>query len=420
MPIYEYVAFADGGATTKGVVDADTEKDARQKLRRQKLLVTKLTETRGGKRVRGKKGARRPGLLARAAEARAASQGPGARETEIVLGITRQLATLLGSGIALAEALSAVVDQAEQKRVETMLRQIREGIQQGNSLADALAQHPAWFTELYVNMVSAGQAAGNLDIVLSRLADYMQAQRALRRKVVGALTYPAMMIVIGMIVVTILMAKVVPEITAMLIEQGKALPPATQVLISISNVVQDWWWAIIGMIGVVSFAFERVYRTSDKGQLAIDRSLLKIPVLGELLRKAAVGRFTRTLSTLLQSGVPVIQSLDITRKVVGNRVIGDATEHISQRVVEGTDISGPLKASGAFPSVVGYMVAVGEQSGELEQMLDRIAIAYDEEIDVVTERLTALLEPVMIVLLAGVVGYIVYAIVQPILEIGQI
>ncbi|HIL37678.1 MAG TPA: type II secretion system protein GspF [Planctomycetes bacterium] len=419
MPIYEYVAFAAGGVTSKGIVDADSERDARQKLRKKELLVTKLTETRGGKR-RKKGSGNQPGLFVRILEARAAAQGPSTRETELVLGMTRQLATLLGSGIPLTESLSALVEQAEHKRMETMLRQIRESIQQGTSMADALAQHPGWFTEMYINMVSAGQAAGNLDIVLSRLADYMQAQRAMRRKIVGALTYPAMMIVIGMIVVTILMAKVVPEITAMLIEQGKALPPATRVLISVSNVVQNWWWAIIGGFGLISFAVERTYRTSDAGQLWIDRSLLRVPVLGELLRKAAVGRFTRTLSTLLQSGVPVIQSLGITEKVVGNRVISDATATISQRVVEGADISGPLKQSGAFPSVVGYMVAVGEQSGDLEQMLDRIAVAYDEEIDVVTERLTALLEPIMIVLLAGVVGYIVYAIVQPILEIGQI
>ncbi|MAE46821.1 MAG: type II secretion system protein GspF [Planctomycetes bacterium] len=419
MPIYEYVAFAAGGVTSKGIVDADSERDARQKLRKKELLVTKLTETRGGKRRKRGSGDQ-PGLLIRILEARSAAQGPSTRETELVLGMTRQLATLLGSGIPLTESLSALVDQAEHKRMETMLRQIRESIQQGTSMADALGQHPGWFTEMYINMVSAGQAAGNLDIVLSRLADYMQAQRAMRRKIVGALTYPAMMIVIGMIVVTILMAKVVPEITAMLVEQGKALPPATRVLISVSNVVQNWWWAIIGGFGLISFAVERTYRTSDAGQLWIDRSLLRVPVLGELLRKAAVGRFTRTLSTLLQSGVPVIQSLGITEKVVGNRVISDATATISQRVVEGADISGPLKQSGAFPSVVGYMVAVGEQSGDLEQMLDRIAVAYDEEINVVTERLTALLEPIMIVLLAGVVGYIVYAIVQPILEIGQI
>ena len=421
MPIYEYKAYAPGGSTKAGIIDADTERDARQKLRKDKLHVHQLVEVRGGKRrKKAKKGEPKENLLQRALDARASKQGPGAKESEIIGGVTRQMATLLGSGIPLADTLSAIVDQAEKRQVETMFRQVREDIQSGTNLADSLGRHPRWFSELYVNMVSAGQASGNLDTVLSRLADYMAMQRTLRRKVVGALTYPMMMLGIGFIVVTILMAKVVPEITQMLTDQGKALPPATKVLVAISEVFQQYWWVLIFGIGIISAVLERFYRTSDQGRLAIDKFLLKVPVLGDLLRKAAVGRFTRTLSTLLQSGVPVIQSLDITKNVVGNRVIADATDHIKTRVVEGTDISSPLKASGAFPSVVGYMVSVGEQSGELEEMLDRIAIAYDEEIDMVTERFTALLEPIMIVFLAGIVGFIVYAIVQPILEIGRV
>jgi len=301
-----------------------------------------------------------------------------------------------------------------------MFREIRERIQQGTDLADALQAHPDYFSELYVNMVRAGQATGNLDVVLSRIADYLAAQGALRRKIVSALLYPIMMITIGIVVVAILMAKVVPEITSMLIDQGKKLPPSTQVLINASELFKSYWLLAAVVILIVSLAFERIYRANKRGRLVIDRTLLKVPVLGELLRKAAIGRFTRTLSTLLQSGVPVIQGLEITQNVVGNRVVADATGLIKDRVMEGTDITTPLKQSGAFPAVVGYMVAVGEQSGELEQMLDRIAHAYDEEIDVVTERFTALLEPIMIVLLAGVVGYIVFAIVQPILEIGQL
>lgn len=422
MPIYEYKAFAPGGGTQSGMVTADTERDARAKLRKDQLLVSKLVETRGGKKVKKSKGGS-SGLssaLSGLAAKRAERNGPGPRESEIVGGVTRQLATLLGSGIALAEALTAIVDQAESKRVETMFREVRERIQQGHSLADALEQHPGWFSELYVNMVRAGQAAGNLDIVLSRIADYMQTQRALRRKITGALLYPLMMISLGMLVVTVLMTKVVPEITGMLLDQGKALPASTQLLVNVSEFFQAWWWAMLLGIAAISFTLERIYNTSPGGRLVIDTNLLRVPVLGELLRKAAVGRFTRTLSTLLQSGVPVIQGLEITENVVGNRVISDATAHIRHRVLEGTDIATPLKASGAFPTVVGYMVAVGEQSGELEQMLDRIAGAYDEEIDVVTERLTALLEPIMIVLLAVVVGYIVYAIIQPILQIGQL
>ena len=419
MPIYEYRAYGKGGSNKTGVIDADTERDARQKLRRDDLLVHSLEELRSGRRTRRRKTGRPDNVFRRIAQHRAAQTGPGARETDIVAAVTRQLATLLGSGIALAEALTAIVDQSDQRRVETMFREIRERIQQGASLADALSEHPGWFSELYVNMVSAGQAAGNLDIVLARVADYLHSQRALRRKVTGALMYPVMMIAIGLIVVSILMAKVVPEITSMLIDQGKQLPPSTQLLVNISAIFKDWWWAYLLGLAALSFVVERIYRNSSRGRLFFDTNLLRIPVLGELLRKAAVGRFTRTLSTLLQSGVPVIQALEITRNVVGNRVVADATGHIRDRVIEGTDITTPLKNSKAFPAVVGYMVAVGEQSGELEVMLDRIATAYDEEIDVVTERLTALLEPIMIICLAGVVGYIVFAIIQPILEIGN-
>jgi len=421
MPIYEYKAYTTGGATKSGVIDADTERDARAKLRKDSLIVSNISATRGGKKVKkGPKAAGEPSRLSKLLESRASSQGPGAREVDIVAGMTRQLATLLGSGIALNESLSALVDQAEQKRVETLCRELREDIQQGSNLADALAKHPGWFTPLYINMVRAGQAAGNLDTVLTRLADYMQSQRALRRKIVGALTYPLMMIGIGMIVVTILMAKVVPEITRMLIEQNKELPPSTRILVGASDFLKSWWWAVFLLIGVISFMFERTYSKGENGRLVIDRTLLRIPVVGDLMRRAAVSRFTRTLSTLLQSGVPVIQSLEITQSVVGNRVVADATGHIKERVVEGTDIATPLRNSGAFPSTVGYMVVVGEQSGELEQMLDRIATAYDEEIEVAAERFTSLLEPIMIVLLAGVVGYIVFAIVQPILDIGQV
>jgi type II secretory pathway component PulF len=269
-------------------------------------------------------------------------------------------------------------------------------------------------------MVRAGQPAGNQDVVLSRLADYLQSQPPLQRKVTGAHMYPVKMNTIGFAVVSILMAKVVPEITAMLIDQGKILPPSTRVLVTVSSLFQNYWWMAALVVAGVSAIIERIYKKGREGRLFIDKTMLKVPVLGELLRKSSVARFTRTLATLLQSGVPVIQGLEITQKVVGNRVVSDACQHIRERVIEGTDIATPLKASGAFPAVVGYMVAVGEQSGELEQMLDRIAGAYDEEIDVATERLTALLEPIMIVCLAVVVGYIVYAIVQPILSLGQV
>jgi general secretion pathway protein F len=418
MPIFQYKAFAPGGTVQTGVIDADTSRDARQRLRRDNLLVSDITEVRGGRAAVAKKGL--PiGFLERLRRKRQATATPSMRNLEIVAGVTRQMGTLLGSGIPLAETLKAMIEQAEKRDVETMFREIRERINQGASLADALAEHPAYFTELYVNMVRAGEATGNVDVVLRRLADYLQAQRALRRKVVSALTYPVMMIGIGMIVVTILMTVVVPKITGMLTDTGQTLPTPTKILIAISDLFKNWWWAGALIVAAISFVIDRVYRRSDAGRLFVDRNLLRAPILGDLLRKQAVSRFTRTLSTLLQSGVPAVNSLEITRTVVGNRVIADATEHIRVRILEGTDIATPLKATGAFPALVGYMVSVGEQSGELEQMLDRIASSYDEEIDIATERLTAVLEPIMIIFLAVVVGYIVVSIVLPILQIGQ-
>ncbi len=420
MPIFEYKAYAQGGSVQAGVIDADTPREARNRLRKDNLLVSEIRELRGGKAVKARKAGDKPSFLQKLRTERARSSGPSSRNLDILTASTRQMGTLLGSGIPLAETLKAMIEQAETRETETMFREIRERINQGASLADALTEHPYMFGELYINMVRAGEATGNVDVVLRRLADYLQGQRTLRRKVVSALTYPALMIGIGLIVVSILMAVVVPQITSMIQDMGQALPTSTQVLIMISDLFKNWWWLGALFIAAVSFTFERVYRTSPNGRLAIDRTMLKLPIVGDLLRKQAVARFTRTLSTLLQSGVPAVQSLEITKTVVRNRVIADATDHIRQRILEGTDISTPLKATGVFPAVVGYMVSVGEQSGELEQMLDRIASAYDEEIDIATERLTSVLEPLMIVFLAVVVGYIVISIVMPILQIGQV
>jgi len=424
VPIYQYKAYVGGGGTTAGVIDADTPREARAKLRRDNILVSEIHELRGGKRAVSESGdgkkLRGPGLFERLNRMRAASTGPSSANMEIVAAATRQLGTLLGAGIPLIEALRALIEQTEHRAAETMFREVRERVSQGSSLADALAEHPAWFNDLYVNMVRAGQATGNLDVVFKRLADYMQSQRALRRKVVSALTYPAMMVGIGIIVVSILMTLVVPKITAMLIDTGQTLPGPTRVLITVSDVFKNYWWAGALGIAAVSFLFERIYKRNGDGRLFIDRSLLRLPVIGDLLRKQAVARFTHTLSTLLQSGVPVVQSLEITRNVVGNRVLSDATETIRTRIVEGTDIGTPMRATGVFPPVVCYMVQVGEQSGELEQMLDRIGAAYDEEIEITTGRLTSVLEPILIIFLAVVVGYIVISIVLPILKVGQI
>ncbi len=422
MPIYQYTALAPGGDVKKGVIDADTARDARQRLRKENLLVTDIAEGRSSrkrkKEAKGKGG--KPGLLTRIREARAAHSGPSGRDLELVTAATRQLGTMLGSGIPLTESLRAMIEQAQDRRTETTFREIREAVNQGASLADALEQHPGFFTDLYVNMVRAGEATGNVDVVLSRLADYLQYQRTIRRKVVSAMTYPVMMICLGFLVVTALLTFVVPKITEMLEDTGQALPTPTRILIAISDGFRDYWLIGAILIAIASFFFERIYKKNEGGRLKIDRLMLKMPVLGDVLLKQAVSRFTRTLSTLLQSGVNAVQSLEITRNVVQNRVVSDATEHIRSRIVEGTDISTPLRATEVFPAVVTYMVAVGEQAGELEQMLDRIADSYDEEIEIATERMTSVLEPIMIIGLAIVVGFIVISIVLPILQVGQI
>ena len=418
MPIFEYKAYVSGGGTRTGVIDADTPREARQRLRRDNVLVSEIHEKRGGKRTKSSRTAK-SSIKERLQGLRSTHSKPTSKNLDVVAASTRQLGTMLGAGIPLTETLRALIEQAENRKTETLFREVRERVSQGASLADALADHPAYFSELYVNMVRAGQATGNLDVVFKRLADYLQGQRALRRKVVSALTYPLMMIVIGIVVVTILMTWVVPKITGMLLDTGQTLPTPTLILIAISNGFRDYWWLGCLLIALISFAFERIYHRSAGGRMFIDKTLLRIPLIGELLRKQATARFTRTLSTLLQSGVPVVQSLEITGDVVGNRVIAEATDTIRTRIMEGTDIATPLKASGVFPAVVGYMVAVGEQSGELENMLDRIGSAYEEEIELSTERVTSMLEPIMIVLLAVVVGYIVVSIVLPILQVGQ-
>jgi general secretion pathway protein F len=424
MPIFEYKAYVSGGAVKTGVIDADTPREARQRLRRDKILVSELRELRaGGKRRRGKTPAARPGGLARLGERlktlRESPGGPSGRDLEVVAAVTRQMGTMLGAGIPMAEMLTAIIDQAESRRLETIFRSVRERITQGVSFGDALGDYPALFSDLYVNMVKAGEATGQVDIVLRRLADFLQRQRALQRKVVSALTYPMLMIMIGILVVSILMTFVVPKITEMLADTGQTMPLPTRILIDISDGFKKYWIVLPLSIAFLSVLYNRVYRT-NRGQLVIDRFKLRIPIIGDLLRKSAIARFTRTLSTLLSSGVPAVRSLEITEKVVGNRILADATSHIRSRILEGTDIASPLKATAAFPPVVGYMVAVGEQSGQLEEMLDRIGDSYDEEIEVVTERITVVLEPIMIIILAVIVGYIVWSIVLPILQVGQV
>ena len=404
MPIYEYLAIDTRGRNKKSRIDADTAREARDKLRNQNLRVTNMHRIDAVAKGGGKAGRFR---LQRKANIR-----------DLAI-LTRQFSTLLASGVHLSEALNVLVEQIEDRRMEVVFRDLREKIVSGAGLADALSQHPAIFSDLYVNMVRAGEASGNLDDVLLSLANYLQKQASLRGKLAAALTYPAIMVIVGVGVVIFLMSFVVPRITEMLVKKGNVLPWATTTLMAISDAFKAYWLpGMLGFLGLIILL--RMMAATEKGRLAYDTFLLKIPVLGGLLQRSAISRFTVTLSTLLKSGLPVLDSLNIVGKVVNNSLMSKTISEIADRIVEGADISTPLKKSKMFPPMVGYMIAVGEQSGELEEVLDRISETYEEEIDLAVQKLTAMIEPIIIVFLAVVVGFIIMAVLLPLLKFNNL
>lgn len=406
MPIFEYKAIGPDNATKKGLIDADTPRDARLKLKKERLYVTDLRE-------RKKDGQRRIQIRGVTGVDTVNKQ-----RNEQISAVTRQMASLLQAGIPLAEALRMVIEQAPDKKIESAFRDIREKVTQGMPFGDAVLQHPAYFTELYSNMVKAGESSGALEQVLGRLAGFLQAQTRLRNKVGAALIYPSVMILVGVVVVAALMTWVVPEVTKLIQSRGGELPTMTRILISVSNFLRSYWAVVFTGVIVLAILFQ-MFINSERGRLAWDRFKLSLPVFGDLMRKQSMARFSVTLSTLLRSGVPALQAIEVTRNVLDNKVLQNALQDVHDKVLEGADISSPMKASGVFPPTVSYMIGVGEQAGNLEEMLERIAASYDEEVDLATSKLTSLIEPLIIVVLAGVVAGIVIAIVQPLMQLQQ-
>jgi general secretion pathway protein F len=414
MPMYAYKGLAPSGKATSGVRDAESPKVLRQTLRKDGVLVTSFELSRGGKLAK-EANARKGGL------SRDVDLGGllgGVRKVEIAA-FTRQMATLIKAGIPLADALGALVEQLSNVRFKTPVSEVRAAVNEGSSLADALARHPKLFDELFVSMVRAGEVAGNLDDVLGRLADFLESSQKLKSKVQSAMIYPAVMVVVGTIIMVILMVKVIPSITSMFKQQGKTLPINTRMLIATSDFLLGWWWAcaIGAVVGVL--AFLRWRKTKD-GRPVWDRFTLRLPVAGELVRTIHVSRFARTLGTMLQSGVPMLRSLDTAKQIVGNVLIQQAVEDAKRAVTEGESLAQTLKKSGQFPATLIHMVAVGEKAGQLEQMLERISTTYEAEIDTKLSRFTALLEPLMLVVMGGTVAFIVFSILQPIMDLGQL
>ncbi len=404
MAVYEWQGITTAGKEVKGVRDADSPKALRLLLRRDGVLVTSILEE----------------AAARQKKSREIDFGRYFRRVtslDVALA-TRQLATLLKSGVPLVESLNALTDQLDKPDLKNAFTQTRDKINEGSSFADALKAHPKVFEPLYVNMVAAGEASGTLESVLSRLALFLEGQARLKSKVTSALAYPAFMALMGLATLSIMMVVVVPKVTAIFDDFEQALPWYTQVLIFVSSIFTDYWWLLI-ILSVGGFIGFRRWRDTPKGREKWDRFVLKAPLFGSLILMVAVSRFTRTLGTLLRSGVPLLQALEITRNVLGNTELMKVIEDARNAIREGESIAQPLKRSGKLPPIVTHMIAVGERSGQLEEMLENVADSYDQQVESRVTMLTSLLEPMLIVLLGGMSAGIALAILMPLMRINE-
>ena len=392
MPQFTYTARAGNGDLRQATIDAPTRDDVIRQLRQLRLNVIKIDEGGATKK-------KRMGRI---------------KMRDIVI-FTRQFSTMINSGLPLVQALDILATQSENPALKDTTRQVVFDVESGNTVADALRKHPKAFTELYVNMVAAGEAGGILDTILMRLAVFMEKNDALVRKVKGAMIYPAVIMSVAAIAITVLLIFVIPTFSNMFASANIPLPLPTRIVIQLSHALTSYWWVLVGVIGGGLFLLRRYYAT-PAGKLAIDRLMLRMPVLGDVLRKSAVSRFTRTLGTLISSGVSILDGLEITAKTSGNRVIQDAIMESRASIAGGETIAAPLKKSQVFPPMVISMISVGEQTGGLDEMLTKIADFYDEEVDAAVSGLLALMEPVMIVFLGVVVGGMVVAMYLPIFD----
>jgi len=390
MPTFAYTARTLSGELKNATMEATSRDDVVAQLRKQKLIVVKVDEEQ--KKKRG-----------------------GKIKTKDVVIFTRQFSTMINSGLPLVQALDILSKQSENPALQEVTRQVVYDVESGHTVADALRRHPKAFTDLYVNMVAAGEAGGILDTILMRLAGFLEKNDALIGKVKSAMIYPIVIMSVALIAIVVLLIFVIPVFENMFASVNLSLPLPTRVVIELSRIVKGYWWAFLGGGWLLQFSLKRYYKTPD-GQLRIDKMLLNMPVLGDMLRKSAVSRFTRTLGTLISSGVSILDGLEITAKTAGNRVIHDAIMDSRASIAGGDTISAPLQKSNVFPPMVISMIAVGEQTGGLDEMLTKIADFYDTEVDTAVGGLLSLMEPVMIVFLGVIVGGMVVAMYLPIFD----
>jgi type IV pilus assembly protein PilC len=392
MPAFTYTARALNGELKTATIEAATRDDVIAQLRRQRLTVVKVDENSKTKKKSG-----------------------GRIKMRDVVIFTRQFSTMINAGLPLVQALDILAKQSENPALKDVTRAVVFDVESGHTVADALRKHPKAFTDLYVNMVAAGEAGGILDTILMRLATFLEKNDALVRKVKGAMIYPGVIMSVAAIAIATLLIFVIPVFESMFASVGMALPLPTRVVIGLSRALKSYWWAVVAGMIALGYLGKRYY-ASPNGKLAIDRLMLKIPILGDVLRKSAVSRFTRTLGTLISSGVSILDGLEITAKTAGNRVIQDAIMESRTSIAGGDTIAAPLQKSAVFPPMVISMIAVGEQTGGLDEMLSKIADFYDEEVDAAVSGLLSLMEPVMIVFLGVVVGGMVVSMYLPIFD----
>ena len=409
MPVYQYRGYKADGASATGIVDAESPKVARLKLRKDGVFPTEMAEQEGATKTVIPRSS--SGLIAGVA------RSPVLTVSDVAL-MTRQLATLLVAGLPLVDALGVLMDQTEKKGVKGLLADVREAIRGGASYSAVLERYPRDFSSIYVHMVRAGEASGAQDQILFRLAEFLEKQLALKNKVTNAILYPAIMLVVGTLVLFFLVTFVVPKITAVFAHSKQALPWPTIVLMEISQFCSDYWMVLLAGILIGIWGLRR-FKKTETGRVLADRLLLQLPLIGQVARMVSISRLASTLATMLSSGVQLLEALDVSRRVMNNRVLEQAVEEARQNIREGETIAEPLKRSGQFPPLVTHMIAVGEKSGEMEEMLRRIGQIYDGEVDRVITRFTSLLEPIMIVVMGVVVLFIVVAILLPIFEMGQ-
>ncbi len=405
MPLFEYKGVGPGGKTTKGSIEADSGKTARAKLKGRGIFATDLRER---SQKTEKKEVRIPGM----------GRGGGVKMGNLTLMI-RQMATLIKARIPLDEALSALVEQTDDSRLKSIMAQVRTSVNEGKSLADSCRQFPKVFSPIFISMIQVGEASGNLDLVLKRLADFAEAQLSLRNKVVGAMVYPAFMMIAGMGITIFLFAFAVPKITEVFAGSKMALPTLTLIMIRISDVVSTHWLTMI-LLMLGSYSLFMWYTSTKAGRDWWDAVSLKIPLYGRMRRMVAVSRFARTLSTMLSSGVQLLDAIDIVKDVVDNAVIRKALIQSRESIREGQTIAAPLRASGQFPPILTHMIAVGEKTGELEDMLNVVSDAYDSQVDEAIKSMTRLLEPLMILVMGGIIALVALSIFMPMMELNNL